>query len=132
MVDYICKTSVAKTEKGGITQNINAYNITTEAGEEFTLIDTPGHKIFTEMRARAINIADIAIVIIAADSGVQDQTKEILQQITFFGKPVVFAFNKIDKEGVNIEKINEKLANLNFLVEDWGGKYQCQNAREDT
>ena len=126
LVDYICKTSVAKTEKGGITQNINAYNITTEAGEEFTLIDTPGHKIFTEMRARAINIADIAIVIIAADSGVQDQTKEILQQITFFGKPVVFAFNKIDKEGVNIEKINEKLANLNFLVEDWGGKYQCQ------
>lgn len=126
LVDYICKTSVAKTEEGGITQNINAYNIKTEDGEEFTLIDTPGHKIFTEMRARAIKIADIAIVIIAADSGVQDQTKEILQQISFFGKPVVFAFNKIDKEGANIEKIKEKLANLNFLVEDWGGKYQCQ------
>ena len=126
LVDYICKTSVAKSEDGGITQNINAYNIVTEAGEEFTLIDTPGHKIFTEMRARAINIADIAIVIIAADSGVQDQTKEILNQITFFGKPVVFAFNKIDKEGANIDKIKEVLASLNFLVEDWGGKYQCQ------
>lgn len=126
LIDYIRKSSVAKVEAGGITQHINAYKVTTKNGNEITFIDTPGHESFTAMRARGINLADIIIVIIALDSGVQKQTVEILSQLQLTNKPIIFALNKIDKGTDKIEKVKEDLAKLNFIVEDWGGKYQTQ------
>ena len=126
LIDYIRKSSIAKVESGGITQHITAYKVTTKNGDEITFIDTPGHEIFTAMRARGIDLADIIIVIIALDSGVQKQTVEILSQLQLTNKPIVFALNKIDKCTDKIEKIKEDLAKLNFVVEDWGGKYQLQ------
>ena len=126
LLDYIRKTSVIAGEAGGITQHIGAYNVTLENGRHITFLDTPGHEAFTAMRARGAQVTDIAIIIIAADDGVMPQTKEAITHAQAAGVPIVFAINKIDKPGANPEKIKEELANMNLLVEDWGGKYQCQ------
>ena len=126
LLDYIRKTSVIAGEAGGITQHIGAYNVTLENGRHITFLDTPGHEAFTAMRARGAQVTDIAIVIIAADDGVMPQTKEAITHAQAAGVPIVFAINKIDKPGANPEKIKEELAAMNLLVEDWGGKYQCQ------
>ncbi len=126
LLDYIRKTSVIAGEAGGITQHIGAYNVTLENGRHITFLDTPGHEAFTAMRARGAQVTDIAIIIIAADDGVMPQTKEAITHAQAAGVPIVFAINKIDKPGANPEKIKEELAAMNMLVEDWGGKYQCQ------
>ena len=126
LIDYIRNSSITKVEAGGITQHINAYKVTTKKGDDITFIDTPGHEVFTAMRARGIELADIIIVIIALDSGVQRQTVEILSQLQLTNKPIIFALNKVDKGTDKIEKIKEDLSKLNFIVEDWGGKYQMQ------
>lgn len=132
LLDYIRKSNVAKYEKGGITQHIGAYKIKTKGEEEIVFVDTPGHEAFTAMRSRGCDITDIIVIIIAADDGVKPQTEEALNQAKSSGKPIIFAINKIDKEGANIEKVKEDLAKLNFLVEDWGGKYQCQGISAKT
>ena len=132
LLDYIRKSNVAKYEKGGITQHIGAYKITTKNNIGIVFVDTPGHEAFTAMRSRGCDITDIIVIIIAADDGVKPQTEEALNQAKSSGKPIIFAINKIDKEGANIEKVKEDLAKLNFLVEDWGGKYQCQGISAKT
>ena len=126
LLDYIRKTNVIAGEAGGITQHIGAYNVKLPDGRRITFLDTPGHEAFTAMRARGAKITDIAIIIVAADDAVMPQTIEAINHAQAAGVPMVFAINKIDKPGANPEKIKEQLANMNILVEDWGGKYQCQ------
>ncbi|MBX3102509.1 MAG: translation initiation factor IF-2 [Bacteroidetes bacterium] len=126
LLDYIRKANVIAGEAGGITQHIGAYEVTLEAGRKITFLDTPGHEAFTAMRARGAQVTDIAIIIIAADDQVMPQTREAINHAQAAGVPMVFAINKIDKPGANAEKIREQLAGMNLLVEDWGGKYQCQ------
>lgn len=126
LLDYVRKANVIAGEAGGITQHIGAYNVKLPDGQRITFLDTPGHEAFTAMRARGAKVTDIAIIIIAADDAVMPQTKEAINHAQAAGVPMIFAINKIDKPGANGEKIKEQLANMNLLVEDWGGKYQCQ------
>ena len=126
LLDYIRKTNVIAGEAGGITQHIGAYNVRLEDGRRITFLDTPGHEAFTAMRARGTQVTDIAIIIIAADDSVMPTTKEAIAHAQAANVPMVFAINKIDKPGANPDKIREDLANMNLLVEEWGGKYQCQ------
>ena len=126
LLDYIRKSNVIAGEAGGITQHIGAYNVELPDGRHITFLDTPGHEAFTAMRARGAKLTDIAIIIIAADDAVMPQTIEAINHAQAAGVPMVFAINKIDKPGASGEKIREQLANMNILVEDWGGKYQCQ------
>ena len=126
LLDYIRKTNVIAGEAGGITQHIGAYNVTLADGRKITFLDTPGHEAFTAMRARGAQVTDIAIIIVAADDSVMPTTKEAIAHAQAANVPMVFAINKIDKPGANPDKIREDLANMNLLVEDWGGKYQCQ------
>jgi translation initiation factor IF-2 len=126
LLDYIRKTNVIAGEAGGITQHIGAYNVTLENGKKITFLDTPGHEAFTAMRARGAQATDIVIIVIAADDGVMPQTTEAINHAQAAGVPMVFAINKIDKPGANPNKIKETLAGMNILVEDWGGKFQCQ------
>lgn len=127
LLDYIRKSNVIAGEAGGITQHIGAYNVRLDNGKHITFLDTPGHEAFTAMRARGAKVTDIAIIIVAADDNVMPQTKEAINHAVAAGVPMVFAINKIDKPGADPEKIKEELANMNFLVEDWGGKYQSQD-----
>ncbi len=126
LLDYIRKTNVIAGEAGGITQHIGAYNVTLDDGRHITFLDTPGHEAFTAMRARGAQVTDIAIIIIAADDSVMPTTREAIAHAQVAGVPMVFAINKIDKPGANPDKIREDLAQMNLLVEEWGGKYQCQ------
>lgn len=126
LLDYIRKANVVAGEAGGITQHIGAYKVTTSTGKEITFLDTPGHEAFTAMRARGAKVADIAIIVVAADDAVMPQTKEAINHAQAAGVPLVFAFTKIDKPGANSDKIREQLSVMNILVEDWGGKYQSQ------
>lgn len=127
LLDHIRKANVIAGEAGGITQHIGAYNVTLQSGRQITFLDTPGHEAFTAMRARGAQVTDIAIIIVAADDGVMPQTKEAINHATAAGVPIVFAINKIDKPGANPDKIKEELATMNYLVEEWGGKYQSQD-----
>ena len=127
LLDYIRNTNVIAGEAGGITQHIGAYNVRLDDGRHVTFLDTPGHEAFTAMRARGAQVTDIAIIIVAADDDIMPQTKEAIAHATAANVPIVFAINKIDKPAANPEKIKEGLANMNFLVEDWGGKYQSQD-----
>ena len=127
LLDYIRNSNVIAGEAGGITQHIGAYNVTLENGRHITFLDTPGHEAFTAMRARGAQVTDIAIISIAADDDVMPQTKEAINHAMAANVPIVFAINKVDKPTANPEKIKETLANMNFLVEDWGGKYQSQD-----
>ena len=127
LLDYIRQTNVIAGEAGGITQHIGAYNVTLEDGRHVTFLDTPGHEAFTAMRARGAQVTDIAIIIIAADDDIMPQTKEAIAHATAANVPIVFAINKVDKPSANPDKIKEGLAAMNFLVEDWGGKYQSQD-----
>ena len=127
LLDYIRKTNVIAGEAGGITQHIGAYNVKMASGKHITFLDTPGHEAFTAMRARGAKVTDIAIIIIAADDSIMPQTREAISHAEAAGVPMVFAINKIDKPGANPEKIKEALAAMNYLVEDWGGKYQSQD-----
>ena len=126
LLDHIRNTNVIAGEAGGITQHIGAYNVTLNDGRQITFLDTPGHEAFTAMRARGAQVTDIAIIIIAADDSVMSTTREAIAHAQAANVPMVFAINKIDKPGANPDKIKEDLANMNLLVEDWGGKYQCQ------
>ncbi|MBQ6556516.1 MAG: translation initiation factor IF-2 [Bacteroidales bacterium] len=126
LLDYIRKTNVIAGEAGGITQHIGAYNVKLEDGRRITFLDTPGHEAFTAMRARGTQVTDIAIIIIAADDSVMPTTKEAIAHAQAANVPMVFAINKIDKPGADPEKIRRQLSEMNILVEDWGGKYQCQ------
>ena len=126
LLDHIRNTNVIAGEAGGITQHIGAYNVTLGDGRKITFLDTPGHEAFTAMRARGAQVTDIAIIIIAADDSVMPTTREAIAHAQAANVPMVFAINKIDKPGANPDKIREDLANMNLLVEDWGGKYQCQ------
>ena len=126
LLDYIRNTNVIAGEAGGITQHIGAYNVKLKDGRQITFLDTPGHEAFTAMRARGTQVTDIAIIIIAADDSVMPTTKEAIAHAQAANVPMVFAINKIDKPGANPDKIREDLANMNLLVEEWGGKYQCQ------
>ena len=126
LLDHIRNTNVIAGEAGGITQHIGAYSVTLKNGQKVTFLDTPGHEAFTAMRARGAQVTDIAIIIIAADDSVMPTTKEAIAHAQAAGVPMVFAINKIDKPGANPDKIREDLANMNLLVEEWGGKFQCQ------
>ncbi len=127
LLDYIRKANVIAGEAGGITQHIGAYNVKLEDGRRITFLDTPGHEAFTAMRARGAKVTDIAIIIVAADDNVMPQTKEAINHAMAAGVPIVFAINKVDKPTANPDKIKEELAAMNFLVEEWGGKYQSQD-----
>lgn len=127
LLDYIRKANVIAGEAGGITQHIGAYNVKLEDGRHITFLDTPGHEAFTAMRARGAKVTDIAIIIVAADDNVMPQTKEAINHAMAAGVPIVFAINKVDKPHANPDKIKEELAAVNFLVEEWGGKYQSQD-----
>ncbi|MDR1526229.1 MAG: translation initiation factor IF-2 [Dysgonamonadaceae bacterium] len=127
LLDNIRNSNVIAGEAGGITQHIGAYNVELPGGRQITFLDTPGHEAFTAMRARGASVTDIAIIIVAADDNVMPQTIEAINHASAAGVPMVFAINKIDKPGANPEKIKETLANMNYLVEDWGGKYQSQD-----
>lgn len=127
LLDYIRKANVIAGEAGGITQHIGAYNVKVPGGRRITFLDTPGHEAFTAMRARGASVTDIAIIIVAADDNVMPQTIEAINHATAANVPIIFAINKVDKPGANPEKIKETLAQMNFLVEDWGGKYQSQD-----
>lgn len=126
LLDYVRRANVVAGEAGGITQHIGAYEVKLESGKKITFLDTPGHEAFTAMRARGAKLTDIVIIVIAADDNVMPQTKEAISHAQAAGVPIVFAINKIDREGANPDKIREQLAAMNILVEDWGGKYQCQ------
>ncbi|MBS1778009.1 MAG: translation initiation factor IF-2 [Bacteroidetes bacterium] len=126
LLDYIREANVVAGEAGGITQHIGAYQVTTEGGKKITFLDTPGHEAFTAMRARGAKVADVAVIVIAADDAIMPQTKEAISHAQAANLPMIFAINKMDKEGANPEKIKEQLAQLNILVEDWGGKFQSQ------
>jgi len=126
LLDYVRKSNVIAGEAGGITQHIGAYCVTLENGKHITFLDTPGHEAFTAMRARGAQVTDVAIIVIAADDSVMPQTTEAINHAQAAGVPIVFAINKIDKPGANPDKIREALSAMNILVEEWGGKYQCQ------
>ena len=126
LLDYIRRAKVAAGEAGGITQHIGAYSVETKSGKKVTFLDTPGHEAFTAMRARGAKVTDIVIIVIAADDSVMPQTKEAINHSMVAGVPIIFAFSKVDKDGGNADKVREELAAMNMLVEDWGGKYQCQ------
>ncbi len=126
LLDFIRKSNVMEDEAGGITQHIGAYDVMTSSGKRVAFLDTPGHEAFTAMRARGAKITDIVVVVIAADDAVMPQTKEAINHAQVAGVPIVFALNKVDKPNANPDKIREELANMNILVEEWGGKYQCQ------
>jgi translation initiation factor IF-2 len=126
LLDYIRKTTVVAGEAGGITQHIGAYQVNLPNGKDITFLDTPGHEAFTAMRARGAKVTDIAVIVIAADDAIMPQTKEAISHAQAANVPMIFAINKIDKEGANPAKIYEQLANMNLLVESWGGKYQSQ------
>jgi len=126
LLDYIRKSNVIAGEAGGITQHIGAYHVTLPNGRQITFLDTPGHEAFTAMRARGAQVTDIAIIVVAADDNVMPQTVEAINHAAAAGVPIVFAINKIDKPGANPDKVREQLANMNYVVEEWGGKYQCQ------
>ena len=126
LLDYIRKSNVIAGEAGGITQHIGAYGVTLPNGRQITFLDTPGHEAFTAMRARGAQVTDIAIIVVAADDQVMPQTVEAINHAAAAGVPIVFAINKIDKPGANPDKVREQLANMNYLVEEWGGKYQSQ------
>ncbi len=126
LLDYIRRANVVSGEAGGITQHIGAYEVKLENGKKITFLDTPGHEAFTAMRARGAKITDIVIIVIAADDSVMPQTKEAISHSLAAGVPIVFAINKIDRDGANPDKIREQLSAMNILVEEWGGKYQCQ------
>lgn len=132
LLDYIRDAKVTAGEAGGITQHIGAYDVMTETGKRVAFLDTPGHEAFTAMRARGAKITDVAIIVIAADDSVMPQTKEAINHAQVAGVPIVIAINKIDRPNANPEKIKEDLSNLNILVEDWGGKYQCQHVSAKT
>jgi translation initiation factor IF-2 len=132
LLDYIRRTNVIAGEAGGITQHIGAYAVRLDDGRQITFLDTPGHEAFTAMRARGAQITDIAIIVVAADDGVMPQTIEAINHASAAGVPIVFAINKIDKPTANPDKIKEALANMNYLVEDWGGKYQSQEISAKT
>ena len=127
LLDYIRKANVIAGEAGGITQHIGAYEVTLENGRKITFLDTPGHEAFTAMRARGAKVTDVAIIVVSADDSVMPQTKEAINHAQAAGVPIVFAINKIDKPDANPERIKEQLASMNYLVEDWGGKYQSQD-----
>ena len=127
LLDYIRKENVIAGESGGITQHIGAYAVTLDNGQKITFLDTPGHEAFTAMRARGAQVTDIAIIVVAADDDIMPQTKEAISHAQAANVPMIFAINKIDKQGANPEKIKEKLAGMNLLVEDWGGKYQSHD-----
>lgn len=126
LLDAIRNTDVTSGEAGGITQHVGAYRVKLDDGRSITFLDTPGHEAFTAMRARGAQVTDVVIIVVAADDGVMPQTKEAISHASLAGVPIVFAINKIDREGANPERIKEELANMNYLVEDWGGKYQSQ------
>ncbi|MEZ5032382.1 MAG: translation initiation factor IF-2 [Saprospiraceae bacterium] len=128
LLDYIRSANVVSGEAGGITQHIGAYEVLVgDDQKKITFLDTPGHEAFTAMRARGAKVTDVAVIVIAADDNIMPQTREAISHSQAAGVPLVFAINKIDKEGANPEKIKESLANMNLLVEDWGGKYQSQD-----
>jgi translation initiation factor IF-2 len=127
LLDYIRSTNVIAGEAGGITQHIGAYHVDLADGKDITFLDTPGHEAFTAMRARGAQVTDIAIIIVAADDNVMPQTVEAINHASAAGVPIVFAINKIDKPGANPDRIKEELANMNYLVEEWGGKYQSHD-----
>lgn len=126
LLDYVRQTNIIAGESGNITQHIGAYHMTIENGREITFLDTPGHEAFTAMRARGAKVTDLSIIVIAADDGIKPQTEEAINHASAAGIPMVFAINKIDKPDANPEKVKEQLANMNYLVEEWGGKYQAQ------
>lgn len=126
LLDYIRKANVIAGEAGGITQHIGAYSVVLENGKKITFLDTPGHEAFTAMRARGAQVTDVAIIVIAADDGIKPQTVEAINHAQAAGVPMIFAITKIDKPAANPEKVKEQLSQMNLLVEDWGGKYQCQ------
>ena len=126
LLDYVRSANVVAGEAGGITQHIGAYQVTTVSGKKITFLDTPGHEAFTAMRARGAKAADVAVIVIAADDAVMPQTKEAISHAQAAGLPIVFAINKIDKDGANSKKIYDQLSQMNLLVEEWGGKYQSQ------
>jgi translation initiation factor IF-2 len=127
LLDYVRKENVIAGESGGITQHIGAYGVTLDNGQKIAFLDTPGHEAFTAMRARGAQVTDIAIIVIAADDDIMPQTKEAISHAQAAGVPIIFAINKVDKPNANPEKIKEKLAGMNLLVEDWGGKYQSHD-----
>lgn len=126
LLDYVRKANVIAGEAGGITQHIGAYSVMLESGKRIAFLDTPGHEAFTAMRARGAQVTDIAIIVIAADDNIMPQTKEAINHAQAAGVPIVFAFNKIDKDGANTDRLREELSAMNILVEEWGGKYQTQ------
>jgi translation initiation factor IF-2 len=132
LLDYIRHAKVAAGEAGGITQHIGAYEVTTESKKRIVFLDTPGHEAFTAMRARGASITDVVVIVVAADDNVMPQTKEAINHAQVAGVPIIIAINKMDKPQANPEKIREELANMNILVEDWGGKYQCQEISAKT
>ena len=132
LLDYIRHSKITEKEAGGITQHIGAYDVTTDSGKRIAFLDTPGHEAFTAMRARGAKVTDVVIVVVAADDNVMPQTKEAINHAQIAEVPIVIAINKIDKPNANSDKIKEELANINILVEDWGGKYQCQEISAKT
>jgi len=132
LLDFIRSSNVIAGEKGGITQHIGAYKVNLENGKSITFLDTPGHEAFTAMRARGAKLTDIAVIVVAADDAIMPQTKEAISHAQAAGVPIVFAINKVDKENADPEKIKEQLANMNLLVEDWGGKYQSEDVSAKT
>ncbi|MDE5925068.1 MAG: translation initiation factor IF-2 N-terminal domain-containing protein, partial [Muribaculaceae bacterium] len=127
LLDFIRNANVIAGEAGGITQHIGAYNVELSDGRHITFLDTPGHEAFTAMRARGAKVTDLAIIIVAADDNVMPQTVEAINHASAAGVPIVFAINKIDKPAANPDNIKQELANMNYLVEEWGGKYQSQD-----